>query len=76
MAVIIRAAEEKDVADIVQLTRELAEYENMSQYCNITEEMFSKLLFEEHSLNVLVAEKDGIIIGIASYYFYKISTFS
>ena len=76
MSVIIRTAEKKDVAHIVKLTRELAEYENMSQFCTITEEMFSKLLFEEHSLNALVAEKDGIVIGIASYYFYKISTFS
>ena len=76
MGVIIRPAEERDVPDIVRLTKELAEYENLSEFCTITEEMFSKLIFEEHSLSVLIAEKDGITVGIASYYFYKISTFS
>lgn len=76
MEVIIRAAEERDVPDIVRLTKELAEYEKLSEFCTITEEMFSRLIFKEHSLSVLVAEQDGITIGIASYYFYKISTFS
>ena len=76
MSTVIRQAEKKDVPRIVELTKELAEYEHLSELCNITAEMFSKLIFEEHSLNVLCAEKDGKIIGIASYYFYKISTFS
>ncbi len=76
MSITIRQAEEKDVPRIVELTKELAEYEHLSEFCSITAEMFGKLIFEEHSLNVLCAEKDGVIIGIASYYFYKISTFS
>ena len=76
MSIVIRQAEENDVPRIVELTKELAEYEHLSALCNITAEMFRKLIFEEHSLNVLCAEKDGKIIGIASYYFYKISTFS
>lgn len=76
MDIVIRPAEEKDVPRIVELTEELAEYEHLSELCSITAEMFSRLIFEEHSLSVLCAEKDGIIIGIASYYFYKISTFS
>ena len=76
MGVIIRPAEERDVPAIVRLTRELAEYEKLSEFCVITEEMFSRLIFEEHSLSVLVAEQSGITVGIASYYFYKISTFS
>ena len=76
MNIVIRQAKENDVHRIVELTKELAEYEHLSELCNITAEMFSKLIFEEHSLNVLCAEKDGAIIGIASYYFYKISTFS
>lgn len=76
MSIVIRSAEERDVPAIVRLTKELAEYEHLSEFCTITEEMFSKLIFEEHSLSVLVAEQDGITVGIASYYFYKISTFS
>lgn len=76
MSVIIRPAEERDIPAIVRLTKELAEYEKLSEFCTITEEMFSRLIFEEHSLNVLAAEQDGITLGIASYYFYKISTFS
>ena len=76
MGVIIRPAEERDVPAIVRLTKELAEYEKLSEFCTITEEMFSELIFGEHSLNVLVAEQNGITVGIASYYFYKISTFS
>ena len=76
MEVIIRAAEERDVPDIVRLTKELAEYEKLSEFCTITEEMFSRIIFEERSLSVLVAEQNGITVGIASYYFYKISTFS
>lgn len=76
MDIIIRTAKERDVPDIVRLTRELAEYEKLSELCVITEEMFGRLLFEERSLNSLIAEKDGITVGIASYYFYKISTFS
>lgn len=76
MAAIIRPAEKHDVPEIVRLTKELAEYEKLSEFCTITEEMFSRLIFEEHSLSVLVAEQDGITVGIASYYFYKISTFS
>lgn len=76
MGVIIRPAEEQDVPAIVRLTKELAEYEKLSEFCTITVEMFSRLIFEEHSLSVLVAEQDGMTVGIASYYFYKISTFS
>lgn len=76
MDIIIRTAEERDVPDIVRLTRELAEYEKLSELCVIDEKMFRALIFEERSLNVLVAQKDGITVGIASYYFYKISTFS
>lgn len=76
MNITVRKAAESDVADIVKYTRELAEYENLSEFCIITEEMFHNMLFNEHSINALIAEADGAAVGIAIYYFYKISTFS
>ncbi len=76
MNINVREADESDIADIVKYVRELAEYENMSEYCVITEEMFYNMLFNEHSINALIAEADGVTVGIAIYHFYKISTFS
>lgn len=76
MSVVIRNAEVKDITSIVKLVHELADFEKMSESCLLTDEKLNVLLFEEHSLHALVAEKDGEIIGIMLFYFFKVSTFT
>ena len=68
MSVYIRFAKPEDVPQILDLIRELAEYEKEPQEVTITEEEMVKDGFEDNLYKCLVAEKENQILGIALYY--------
>ena len=72
----LRKATGSDSATIAAYLKKLAEFEKLSEYCNVTESQICGLLNEENGLNALIAENNGVPIGVMSYYFYKIATFS
>jgi len=72
---IIRVASIEDVPLILQLIRELAEYERLSHEVIATEEQLRVTLFgEHHGAEVLIAEWDGETVGFALF-FHNYSTF-
>ena len=76
MNISIRKAEVSDAELVLSFMKKLAEYENLSEHCNITADGLKKLMSEENGLNVLIAEADTVPVGFMAYYFYKIATFS
>lgn len=71
----IRKAEKKDIPIILQLIKELAEYEKLLHQVQTTEDDLLKVLFAENSfVEILLAEFDGVIAGQALF-FYNFSTF-
>lgn len=76
MSITLRKGTDADAALIVGYLKKLAEYEKLGDVCNITPEALIKLMNEENGLSVTIAEQDGIPVGIMTYYFYKIATFS
>lgn len=70
----IRNATKEDVPLILQLIKEIAEYERLSQEVIATEEILMKSLFEEKSAHVVIGEQGNHTVGYALY-FYNFSTF-
>jgi GNAT superfamily N-acetyltransferase len=71
----IRAAQPADVPILLQLIRELAEYERLAQQVVATEGDLTESLFgAEPSAQAILAELDGTPAGLAVY-FYNFSTF-
>lgn len=71
----IRAAELRDVTAIVQLIRELADFEHLSHLLQVTPEKLRPHLFGERALvEALVAESQGEVVGFALF-FTNFSTF-
>jgi GNAT superfamily N-acetyltransferase len=71
----IRAATEKDVAVILALIKDLAEYEHLSHEVEATEEGIRQSLFGERPVaEALIGEHQGIPISFALF-FYNFSTF-
>lgn len=71
----IRAAELRDVAAIVQLIRELADFENLTHLLQVTPEKLRPHLFGERAVvEALVAESQGEVVGFAVF-FTNFSTF-
>jgi GNAT superfamily N-acetyltransferase len=65
----IRRVAESDVADVVGLVRELAEYERAEHECHLTEEQLRAALFGENpALFGHVAEVDGEVVGCALWF--------
>ena len=63
----IRAAELRDVAAIVQLIRELADFENLTHLLQVTPEKLRPHLFGERAVvEALVAESQGEVVGLES----------
>ncbi|MFT3742763.1 MAG: GNAT family N-acetyltransferase [Pyrinomonadaceae bacterium] len=61
--------ESRDVPGVLELLREFAEYEKLSQYCTATEERFQAALFGEGSFaNGIVALSGDEIAGYAIFY--------
>ena len=71
----IRAAELRDVTAIVQLIRELADFEHLRHLLQVTPEKLRPHLFGERALvEALVAESQGEVVGFALF-FTNFSTF-
>ena len=71
----LRAAELRDVAPIVQMIRELAEFEQLEHLMQATPEKLRPHLFGEKPVaEAMVAEADGRVIAFALY-FTNFSTF-
>lgn len=72
---IIRKAELSDIPTIIQLTKELAEFEKLSHMVEISESDLKDALFgEEKFIEVILAEYDKKIAGHALF-FRNFSTF-
>ncbi|HXD54579.1 MAG TPA: GNAT family N-acetyltransferase [Solirubrobacteraceae bacterium] len=71
----IREAGPADVASILEMIRELAEYEKLADQVEATEELLSEALFGERpAAEALIAERDSAPIGYALF-FPTFSTF-
>ncbi|MEA4816765.1 MAG: GNAT family N-acetyltransferase [Lachnospiraceae bacterium] len=71
---IIRKAEKKDVPVILDFIKRLAEYENLSNEVEATEESLSKWIFDEEKAEAVLVLASGKYVGFAVY-FYNFSTF-
>lgn len=73
-AIIIRRGVSEDLPEVLQLIRELAEYERAPHEVEVTlEEMYAWSFGDDPTFEFFVAEDAGKIRGIALYY-YKYST--
>lgn len=71
----LRAAVVGDVSAIVQLIRELAEFEQLTHLVQVTPEKLRPQLFgEKPAAEAMVAERDGEVVAFALY-FTNFSTF-
>lgn len=65
----VRKAEKKDVADILRLIKELAEYEKAPDEVKVTVEELERDGFGPNPIyKALIAEAEGKIVGMALYY--------
>lgn len=65
----IRKVLPEDTPTVVDLLREFAEYENLSHYCEITEERLADAVFGKDAIvDCLVALDDGKLIAYAIFY--------
>ena len=69
----VRFATPADVPTILQLIRELAEYEHAADQVVATEDMLRAEIFERGHAEVLLAEEDGQTAGFALF-FHSFST--
>ena len=69
-----RYATENDVATIIDMVKQLAEYENMLDQVVATEELMKKWLFEEKKAEVIFALEGKTVVGMALF-FHNFSTF-
>ncbi len=76
MAAVLRKGTDADAALIAEYLKKLAEFEKLSEDCTVSPEAVAELMNEENGLNAVIAEQDGTPLGIMTYYFYKIATFS
>ncbi|TXI16620.1 MAG: GNAT family N-acetyltransferase [Roseateles sp.] len=71
----IRAAERRDLSAIVELIRELAEFEQLSHLCQVSPEALGPHLFgPKPVVECLVGEVDGEVVAFALF-FTNFSTF-
>ncbi len=76
MSVTLRKGTDADAELIVGYLKKLAEYEKLGDMCSITPEALIKLMNEENGLHTVIAERDGVPVGMMTWYVYKIATFS
>ena len=72
--ILLRFAEEKDIAVILDFIRGLAEYEHLTDMVEIKEENLKKYLFEKKLAEAVIGEYDGTPAGFALF-FHNFSTF-
>ena len=71
MDIQIRKSSPDEVPAIVRLMRDFAEYENLAEYCEITEQRLFEVMFgEEAFVEGLVAFHDQIPVAYAMFYPY------
>jgi GNAT superfamily N-acetyltransferase len=71
----LRVAEERDVAPIVGLIRELAEFEKLTHLLQVTPEKLRPQLFgPKPVVEALVAQREGVVVAFALF-FTNFSTF-
>ena len=63
-----RFAAESDVPVILDLIKQLAEYENAADQVVATEELLHESLFEQRAAEVLLVETDGRAVGFAVFF--------
>lgn len=68
MKATIRAAKQEDMASVLSLIKELAEFEKAPQEVIVTEQDLLKDGFDYEHFKVNVAELEGKIVGIALFY--------
>ncbi len=67
----IRKSERGDIPNILLLIREFAEFENLSEYCEVTEESLQAAIFGENSfVESLIALADDRLVGYAIFFPY------
>jgi GNAT superfamily N-acetyltransferase len=71
---LLRFAGPEDCALILELVKELAEYEKLLDAVTATEETYKRSIFDEKKAEVDIAEYDGAPAGFALY-FHNFSTF-
>lgn len=71
---VIREAEERDMKLVLDFIRELAEYEKLSHEAEASEKDLHLAVFEEKTVEVLIAEYKNEAVGFALF-FYNFSTF-
>ncbi len=76
MSISVRKAIPQDVETIHKFIYELAAFEKLSEQCTISIDALKDMMFEEKALRAVIAEEDGVAVGMATYYFFKIATFS
>lgn len=69
-----KKAEPADTEILLQLIKELADYENLLEEVTATEEILHEWLFEKKKAEVIFPVLDGQVIGYILY-FYNFSTF-
>ena len=72
-AIRIRRAEPADGPRILELDRELARFENLRGPDEEEGERLLRWIFAERRFEVLVAEKEGRVVGAALYFLYPTS---
>jgi len=73
--ILLRFAEEKDIATILEFIRGLAEYEHLLDTVKINEVDLKEYIFEKKLIEVVIGEFDGTPAGFALF-FYNYSTFA
>ncbi|WP_323773366.1 GNAT family N-acetyltransferase [Alcanivorax sp.] len=70
MTVVLRDARRGDVADLLRLIRDLARYEKAEDQVEADVPQLAATLFGEGATaHAMVAEEDGLIVGLAIYFF-------
>ncbi|MFH2094690.1 MAG: GNAT family N-acetyltransferase [Bacteroidota bacterium] len=68
--ILLRKAQREDIPGILAMIRELATYERAPEEVTITQEDLEKDGFGQHPVfEVILAEKNGSLLGMSFYYF-------
>ncbi len=69
MQISIRKITERDLSDIVRLLRDFAEYENLSEYCEVTEQRLRDAMFgDDGFVQGLIAHDGPTPVAYALFY--------
>lgn len=74
MSINVREIKESDLDVLADFMRQLNEYEGLGDKCIISKDAYREMIFGEKCLFGLIAEKDSKAVGVALYYFYRISS--